>query len=72
MSAPSGAVRGLHPGDTAVVISYRGNLTTARVLVPAPAAPGFVYPDIPEANFIDREVFAKLRKLNIVPSDLVQ
>jgi hypothetical protein len=68
--AATGVVRGKHPGDTAVVISYGGNLATARVLVPAPAAPGFVYPNVPEANFIDRQVFAKLRKLNIVPSDL--
>jgi hypothetical protein len=65
-----GEVRGLHPGDTALVISYGGNLTAARVLVPAPAAADFVYPKICEENFIDREVFAKLRKLNIVPSDL--
>jgi hypothetical protein len=63
-------VRALHPGDTPVVISYCGHLATARVLVPAPAAPGFVYPDVRAAHFIDREVFAKLRKLNIVPSDL--
>jgi hypothetical protein len=68
--AATGVVRGLHPGDTAVVISYGGNLATARVLVPAPAAPGFVYPNVPENNFIDHQVFAKLRKLNIVPSDL--
>jgi hypothetical protein len=65
-----GAVRGLHPGDTAVIISYRGNLTTSRVLVPVPAGPDFIYPPIPEANYIDHKVFAKLRKLNIVPSDL--
>jgi hypothetical protein len=68
--AATGEVRGLHPGDTAVVISYGGNLATARVLVPAPAAPGFVYPSIAEVNFIDRQVFVKLRKLRIVPSDL--
>jgi hypothetical protein len=67
---PGGAVHGLHPGDTAVVVSYRGDLATARVLVPAPAAPGFVYTDVPAANYIDREVFAKLRNLNIVPSEL--
>jgi hypothetical protein len=66
---PNGIVRGLHRGDTAIIISYGGNLTTARVLVPAPAAPDG-YPNIAENNFIDREVFAKLRKLNIVPSDL--
>src|SRR5262249_12706641 len=60
----------LHPGDTAVVISYRGNVQGVRALVKVPMEPGFVYPQIPEVNFIDREVFAKLRKLNLVPSDL--
>jgi hypothetical protein len=65
-----GEVRGLRPGETAVVVSYRGHLTAARVMVPAPAAPGFTYPEIAENNFIDHEVFAKLRRLSIVPSDL--
>ena len=41
-----------------------------RVLVPYAAAAGFKYPQVPEVNYIDREVFAKLRRLNIVPSDL--
>jgi hypothetical protein len=68
--SPTGQVQGVHPGDTAVVIAYRGNLLTARVFVPAPVEPGFVYPAVPEVNFIDREVFAKLRLLNIVPSPL--
>jgi hypothetical protein len=66
--SPEGAVRGLRAGDTAIVASYRGHLATARVLVPAPVAPGFVYPAVAEENFIDREVFAKLRRLNILPS----
>src|SRR5262249_36188533 len=68
--SPTGEVRGLRPGDAAVVIAYRGNLLTARAYVPAPVSPGFVYPQVPEVNFIDREVFAKLRMLNIVPSGL--
>jgi hypothetical protein len=67
--SPLGEVHGLRPGDTPVVVSYRGNLATARVLVPALAGQGG-YPEVPEANFIDREVFAKLRRLNLVPSDL--
>jgi hypothetical protein len=67
---PLGQVRGLRPGDTPVIVSYRGNLVAARVLVPAATEPGFVYPDVPEANAIDREVFAKLKKLNVVPSEL--
>jgi hypothetical protein len=66
----AGEVRGLHPGDTAVVIAFRGNLLTARAYVPALVQPDFVYPSLPQANFIDREVFAKLRLLNVVPSEL--
>lgn len=68
--SPLGQVKGLRPGDTAVVVSYRGHLVPVRVLVPVAAAPGFHYPKVPESNFIDREVFAKLKRLNIVPSDL--
>jgi hypothetical protein len=68
--SPSGEVRGLRPGDTAVVVSYGGELTVARVNVPFPAVSGAGYPQIPEWTFIDREVFAKLRRLNIVPSEL--
>jgi hypothetical protein len=67
---PTGEVVGRRPGDTAVVVSYRGNLAAARFLVARRAAAGFVYPKVPEANYVDREVFAKLRGLNIVPSDL--
>jgi hypothetical protein len=67
---PTGTVRGLRPGDTAIVLSYRSSLLTAHVLVPTAVAPGFVYPAVPQSNYIDREVFAKLRKLNILPSKL--
>jgi hypothetical protein len=66
----SGAVRSLRPGDTVVVISYRGQLLTSRVLVPVPVAGDFVFPALPEDNYVDREVFAKLRQLNLMPSEL--
>jgi hypothetical protein len=65
-----GAVKSLRPGDTAVIVSYRGTVTPVRVLVPANLPPGFVYPKTPENNFIDRAVFAKLRRLNMAPSAL--
>ncbi len=65
-----GEVKALRPGDTVLAVSYRGNVLALRILVPMPAAPGFRYPQLPEVNFIDREVFAKLRKLNVVPSEL--
>ncbi len=65
-----GQVKGLTPGDTAIVVSYRGNVLPVRVMVPCEAAAGFRYPQVPEANYVDREVVAKLRRLNIVPSGL--
>ncbi len=68
--APSGEIKALRPGDTVVVATYRGNVRAIRVLVPMPAAPEFRYPAVLEVNYIDREVFAKLRRLNVVPSEL--
>jgi hypothetical protein len=67
---PLGQVKSLRPGDTALVASYRGNVLAVRLLIPTPSAAGFKYPDVPESNYIDKEVFAKLRRLNVVPSDL--
>ena len=66
----AGVVHGLHPGDAAIIVSYLGHLRTTRVYVPAPVPQGFVYPDVPAVNAVDREVLAKLRKLNVVPSDV--
>jgi hypothetical protein len=67
---PLGKVKAVKPGDTGLMVTYRGVVQAVRVLVPADVPPGFQYPAVPEANFIDREVLAKLRKLNMVPSDL--
>jgi hypothetical protein len=68
--SPFGKVVGLRPGETPIVVSYLSQLTSARVLVPVAVAKDFVYPAVPESNFIDREVFVMLRRLNIVPSEL--
>ncbi len=62
----TGAVRGLGPGDTAVVASYNGLVAAARVLVPTGRP--VVVPEVPAAEFVDREVFAKLRALGVEPS----
>lgn len=68
--SPLGEVRALRPGDTAIVASYRGLSINARVLIPMPDLSGTSYPTISEVNVIDREVFAKLKRLNVLPSDL--
>ncbi len=65
-----GRLSGKRPGDTAVVVSYRGTVLPVRVLVPRETVPGQRYPDVPEVNYIDHEVFGKLRRLNIEPSGL--
>lgn len=67
---PEGTVKSLRPGDTGIIVSYRSSVVASRVLIPTSVSKSVQYPRVPEANYVDREVFAKLRKLNIVPSDL--
>jgi hypothetical protein len=63
---PGGRVRGLHPGETALIASYRGLLASAHVSVPTGRA--VVIPEDQTSNLVDREVDARLRVLGIVPS----
>jgi hypothetical protein len=65
-----GEVKSVKAGSTAVVVSYRGNVLPVRIMIPMVLPAGFAYPKVPEVNYVDREVFARLKKLNMVPSDL--
>ncbi|HEV3438937.1 MAG TPA: DUF1549 and DUF1553 domain-containing protein, partial [Gemmata sp.] len=67
--SPLGLLTPRQPGDAGLTVLYRGSVQAIRVLVPSPAKPG-AYPTIPEVNQIDKEVFAKLKMMNVVPSDL--
>jgi hypothetical protein len=60
---------GAIPGEAAVLASFMNVMCTFRALVPRPG-PAAPYPSVAENNFIDRLTFARLRKLNVVPSDL--
>jgi hypothetical protein len=64
-----GEVRAVRPGATAIIVSYRGTILPVRVLVPMELPAGFQYPRVPEVNYVDHEGFARLRRLNMVPSD---
>lgn len=66
----TGKLKAIRQGDTSVVISYRGQVVPVRVMVPYPAGPKYKYPKVAEANFIDGQVFGKLKRLNIVPAEL--
>jgi hypothetical protein len=57
------------PGEAAVMVSYRNAVDVFRAVVPRPQAIAR-YPAVPENNFIDKLTFARLRKLNLVPSEL--
>ncbi len=59
--------QGIQPGDSGFVVLYRGKVASARILVPTQATAALKYPEA--VNYIDKEIFAKLKKLNVVPSD---
>ena len=57
------------PGEAAITVNYMGHVAAVRVVVPRANSPKN-YPDVPVRNRIDELVWAKLRKLGIVPSPL--
>jgi len=67
--SPLGVLNARQPGDAGLTVLYRGTVRAIRVLVPSPTVKGAKYPTIAAKNPIDREVFAKLKLLNMVPSE---
>ena len=67
--SPLGLLTPRQAGDAGLTVLYRGSVQALRVLVPAASRPGG-YPKVPETNYVDTEVFAKLRMLNMIPSEL--
>ena len=63
-----GQVAAVRTGETSVMIRASGYAVSARVGVIAKPIPR--YPKMPVNNFIDEFVFAKLKKFNILPSEL--
>ena len=67
--SPEGLVMSQRPGETTVLARFLDQQTTVRLAF-APKRPGFRWRPEPENNFIDHEVFAKLRLLRVNPSGL--
>jgi hypothetical protein len=60
---------GQAPGEAAISVNYMGQV--AAVQIQSPRAGGPVpYPDLPVQNEVDPLVWAKLRKMGLVPSEL--
>lgn len=69
---PSGLVlAGQTPGDAGIMANFMNAVDTFRLIVPQVERIEH-YPDVRENNFIDRLVFRKLRKLNILPSEVAE
>lgn len=65
----NGLVELRQPGEAAILCRYLDTIQCARLTYLQPR-PDFHWPNPPEANFVDRHVFAKLKQLNLVPSEL--
>ena len=63
-----GLVEVAGPVETAVSIRYATGRSVSRLAF-LPNRPGFVWPGLPETNPIDRQVFQKLKRLTIRPSE---
>lgn len=67
--ANTGLVEFRQSGEVAVLCRYLMELQTVRLTYLEPRK-GFVWPNPPEANYVDKHVFAKLKMLSIPPSDV--
>ncbi len=55
--------------ETSILVRYLDQRATVQLAF-VPDRPGFQWQHIPESNYIDHHVFAKLRALHMKPSDL--
>ena len=63
-------VKGARIGEATMLLRYQGTFTTLPVTVLNPK-PGFAWKPLPQNNYIDRAIDAKLQRLKIQPSPLV-
>jgi hypothetical protein len=64
-----GVLRSVRKGEAAVLVRYEGKLSVVGVTV-LDSRPGYAWKPVPEWNYIDREVNAKLKRLRMLPSEL--
>jgi hypothetical protein len=69
--SPQGLVRGLARGEAAILVRYL-EYVAAPVFTFVREVPGFAWPEVPQVNYIDELVDAKLRQLGFSPSGLAR
>ncbi|HEV3496227.1 MAG TPA: DUF1549 domain-containing protein, partial [Actinomycetes bacterium] len=67
--SPNGLVEFKQAGEVAILCRYLEELQSVRITYLEPRA-GFAWSNPPEANYVDKHVFAKLKQMTIRPSDL--
>ncbi len=66
----SSKVSGERIGEATLLVRYQGKFSTIPVTILNPK-PGFAWKTLPQHNFIDKHIDAKLQKLKIQPSQVV-
>jgi hypothetical protein len=66
---PDGNLTGVRKGEAATLVRYEGKFVTVNITI-LEERPGFEWAQLPQYNFIDPLVDAKLKKLRIQPSAL--
>jgi len=66
---PTGLVEFKRVGEVAILCRYLETMVSVRLMYLEPRE-GFVFPKLPELNFVDTHVFAKLKQMGILPSGL--
>ncbi len=65
--SPTPRWQGARVGEATLLVRYQGNLSTLPVTVVNPK-PGFAWKALPQHNYIDQAIDAKLQKLHIQPT----
>ncbi len=66
----TGLVEFNRQGEVAILCRFLGRMESIRLMHIAAPASGYRWPDPPASNYVDTHVFAKLKMLNIAPSEL--
>ncbi len=67
--SPNGLVEFKQAGEVAILCRYLEQMISVRITYLEPRE-GFVWSNPPEANFVDKDIFAKLKLMTIQPSEL--
>jgi hypothetical protein len=66
---PDGIAEKQRAGETTILVRYLDQRQAVQLAF-VPARPGFVWKDVPAANYVDTHIFAKLKTLRMLPSEI--